>query len=689
MGDRLTLLLPRIGWGALVAAAFLIPVAGASWLADPFSLPKATIWWAAAILAAVGAVVGAASHRTWPIPRLRILLPVAALVAWTILATVASPQPMVSLLGQYGRYDGLAALLCGAVVALAIVAGAGRDPGRLVALVWAIVAGGAVSLVVVVAQGLGWGWTGLPATASAGQAIVGLAGNANFSGALLALVVPFVLGLRTYVVAPSQRVALVVAAVALSGGVLGTETRGGLLALFAGVAAFGLLAPDLLPKVVRIGAAVALVVGLTAVAVVSTSDPLPGTTPLGVERIVGRASLGERANLWAGATAMVQESPLVGTGPDAFGLRFAFERPSRSGGRALIIADEAHDVYLDRAATAGLPALAAYLWLVVTVATVAWRGRRAVAVEHRWLLAAFGGAFAGYLAQGAFSIDMVPLAWLSWVSVDAISALADPAVLARRTSGDPEPAAWSVPPLALVGIIGVTLVGLGLAIRPALADRHARAGMDASAAGHPLQAYAEFAEAAGWLDHEPRYHQRQASALVAAASSGGTDPELRRSLLDEALIAYDHALRRAPGDAGVRRAQAQTHLLAAQAAAYPSQAEAHVAAAIEIDRALIADARADDDLHLAYGRALEARANLASGAAAQRDRDLAAAQYVAARLYFRDRAGAIEGLARLAVAEGRLLDARTILREAERDGVGSDRIDAAIEDLDRRIEAGS
>jgi hypothetical protein len=139
----------------------------------------------------------------------------------------------------------------------------------------------------------------------------------------------------------------------------------------------------------------------------------------------------------------------------------------------------------------------------------------------------------------------------------------------------------------------------------------------------------------------------------------------------------------------VRRAQAQTHLLAAQAAADPSQAEAHVAAAIEIDRALIADARADDDLHLAYGRALEARANLASGAAAQRDRDLAAAQYVAARLYFRDRAGAIEGLARLAVAEGRLRDARTILREAERDGVGSDRIDAAIEDLDRRIEAGS
>ena len=37
MGDRLTLLLPRIGWGALVASAFLVPVAWSRSLADPFA----------------------------------------------------------------------------------------------------------------------------------------------------------------------------------------------------------------------------------------------------------------------------------------------------------------------------------------------------------------------------------------------------------------------------------------------------------------------------------------------------------------------------------------------------------------------------------------------------------------------------------------------------------------------------
>ena len=68
------------GWGALVAAAFLIPVAGASWLADPFSLPKATIWWAAAILAAVGVVAStaAASRACAPIVAISVAASVEA-----------------------------------------------------------------------------------------------------------------------------------------------------------------------------------------------------------------------------------------------------------------------------------------------------------------------------------------------------------------------------------------------------------------------------------------------------------------------------------------------------------------------------------------------------------------------------------------------------------------------------------
>lgn len=688
MGDRLARALPRVGWGAVVASAFLIPVAWTGAVADAFSLPKAAIWWIATALALAGVATDAIARRAWPFPKVRVAIPLGVLVGWTALATLLSDRPLTSWMGQYGRYDGFLELLCGAATMLAIVSFAGRDPRRLASLAWAFVAAAGISMLAVVVEGLGWDVGGWPVADGSDVGIVGLAGNANFSGALLALAVPVVLALRSQAGRPWQRAAGVGAAVALAGGVVWTETRGGILALVAGVAAMGALAPELLPRVVRFGAVVALVAGFVLVGASSLSDPRPGPRPSGVERLLVRSSLGERQNVWAGATAMVRSSPLVGVGPDAFGGRFAYERPSRPGNRALIVADEAHDVFLDRAATAGLPALAAYLWMVGAVAVVAWRGRGTAEPEHRWLLAAFGGACAGYLAQGAFSIDVVPLAWVAWASVGAIVALADPAVLARRGAAESEPTARSVPAPALAGVVVVLLTVVALAVRPLIADRHARLAASASSEGRPLDAYVEWRRAASWLGHEPGYVARQGDALVTAAADTD-DAALRRTLLDEALVAYDQALDRAPGDAAVRGAQAQAHLLAADAAADPSVASEHLAAALAIDRSLMRASRADDALHLDLGRALEARAGLADGGAtASRDRDLAAEQYRAALRYVPDRLAALEGLARLAIDEDRLRDARRYLVLATREERAGDRIDAAIEELDRRIEAG-
>jgi O-antigen ligase len=685
MGERSTDLLPRIGWGALVAAAALVPIAYTRALADPFSLPKATLWWIAAILAVVGVASEVVSVRSWPVPRLRIALPLAVLVAWTLLATLLSPQPIVSALGQYGRYDGLASLVSGVVVVLAMVAFIGREPQRLASIAWAVVAGAAVSLVVVVVQGLGWAWNGWQTAEQGANAIVGLAGNSNFSGAVLALAVPFALGLRAHDQRPWVGHALLAGAVALAGGVLWSATRGGLLALLAGVAAFGALSPRLLPKAVWIVAAVGLAAGLGAVGVASLSDA-SGSASVGTEAVMAQSSLRQRQNIWAGAAKMVQESPVVGVGPDAFALRFPEVRSSRVGGRGLIQADEAHDIYLDRAATSGLPAVAAYLWTVGTVVVVAWRRRRSVPPGQQWILGAFGGALAGYLVQGIFSIDMVPLAFLAWTAVGGVVVVTDPAVAAER-DGAARPRT-PVPGWAVAGLAVGALLAIGLALRPVLADRQARAGQLAEA-DEPLEAYGRFASASSWLGHEPRYHQRQATSLVAAAAAEGTDPQLRQTLLDEALIAYDHALDQAPGDVLLRQAQAETHVLAAEAASDTDVSIDHLDRAIRTYRDLVRSVQAPEDLRIGYGRALEARAGLRSGAAAAQDRELAARQYEAARSYLATRADGALGLARLAVDEGRLVEARTLLVDARREAAGDDRFDAAIEELDRRIQAGS
>lgn len=688
MGERSTNLLTRIGWWALVAAAGLVPVAFTRALADPFSLPKATIWWIAAIAALTGIVAEGLATRSWPIPRMRVLVPMAVLAGWTLLATVFSAQPLVSALGQYGRYDGFASLLAGIVVALAVVVFVGRQPERLAAIAWAVVAGAAVSLVVVVFQGLGWAWTGWQGPEQGANALVGLTGNSNFSGAFLALAVPFVLGLRSQEDRPWAAHALLAGAVALAGGVLWTATRGGFLALLAGVAVFGILAPQLLPKAVRVSALLALAAGFAIISISAVSDTLPAAKPLGVESFLAQSGLRQRQNIWAGAVTIVRESPVVGVGPDAFSLRFSEVRSSRAEGRGLIAADEAHDVYLDRAATAGLPAVAAYLWMAGTVAVVAWRRRRSIPDRHRWLLGAFGGAFAGYLVQGVFSIDMVPLAFTSWLAVGGVLALTDPAVEASRgdeaRGGDRRP----LPLWATAGLAVAAVVAIGFALRPAIADVLARSGQAAEARGDHLAAYGKFASASSWLQHEPRYQQRQAAALVAAAADEGTDPELRQTLLDEALIAYANALELAPGDVQLRQAQAETHVLAAEASADTEVAVGHLDEAIATYDALDASVRAPDDLRLGLARALEARAALTSGAQAGQDLDRAAEQYEAAQSYVPSRAEATVGLARLAVDAGRLEEARKLLVEARRAGFGDAQLDDAIDELDRRIESG-
>jgi len=228
----------------------------------------------------------------------------------------------------------------------------------------------------------------------------------------------------------------------------------------------------------------------------------------------------------------------------------------------------------------------------------------------------------------------------------------------------------------------------GFALRPVVADLQARSGQVAEANDEPLAAYGDFAEASSWLGHEPRYHQRQAAALVAAAAVEGTDPELRQTLLDEALIAYGNALDRAPGDVTLRQAQAETLVLAAEAASDTDVSIGHLDEAIAIYRDLQASVEAPDDLRLGYGRALEVRADLVSGSEAERDRELASEQYEAARSYLASRAEATVGLARLAVEAGDLRGARKLLVEARRESHGDERLDAAIDEIDRRIESG-
>lgn len=145
----------------------------------------------------------------------------------------------------------------------------------------------------------------------------------------------------------------------------------------------------------RVAATVALAV-LAAAAVLSVSVP-------GV-----RARLGEtfaddrevtRTNLWRSSLAGIAARPLLGWGPGNFdALMAAHEHPGYYEAKA-----HAHNDYLMQAVNAGLPGLAAFLWLQWEILRALRRGRRTTA-DQDWVVPAALACLAAMAAAGLFQV---------------------------------------------------------------------------------------------------------------------------------------------------------------------------------------------------------------------------------------------------------------------------------------------
>ncbi|MFN8017218.1 MAG: O-antigen ligase family protein [Acidimicrobiales bacterium] len=690
MRARLTVWFPKVGFAALVGTFAVVPVAFTRRTAEAFMVPKVTILWLGLIVATVGLAAWGIAARRWPVPRTSVVWPFALLLGWTALATTTSTSPITSLIGQYGRYDGLLGVVAGALLVALVVGYAWRAPARLDALVLAQLAAAALCLGYVTIQQLGWDWIQwINESLEPIARPYGLLGNSNFSGAHLAMCIPPALALALRLEARWQRAACWAFAALLAAGVWWTGTRGGLLAAVGGVAAAGALVPRVAPRLVRWGATGATVVGLTVVLAVSlgsSAGPIGGQV-VGSgsgQRVLSANTLLDRREIWSAGVHMALDRPLTGVGPDAFGLHMAdYRRPDVVASLPLN-ADEAHDVFIDRAATAGFPALAAYLWLLGTVAVVAWRARRHLPPEHRWLLASFGGSLGAYLVQGLFSIDVVPLAMVAWVSIGALLVLGDPRLVRRREAeGDAAPPTVRPLPLAVsVALIVGALLLAGLAVRPFAADLRFRDGLLANAERRPgLVGAADFHAATTWNDVEPRYHERLGQQLVAVAATGTDDRTLRTQFLREAVTAYDHALEVAPGEPQALRLKASA--LALLGTADPAHRARHLRDARAIYEDLVDRIPSDPAIWTELGRVAELQARRGGS---ERSDQLRAADRAYRRALALDTTivPALVGRARVADAQGDLGRAAALLRRALAQGGDDTAIRRYLTDVEAR-----
>lgn len=539
---------------AALAPASLLAVDPWGWY--PFGPVK---WLAVSVLVPAGAALVLARR-----PLRVAAAPTAAalgLVAWLAVAAAVGVDGVYAWVGTPERHLGVVAW---ALAALALVVGQSLDgdEDRRVVAGGLVLAGLGVG-VVAVAEALGWE----PDALDTGSRLSGTLGSPAYLGAAAGLLLPALVGVAADGSwARRARVAAAAGAAGLAVALVGSGARAAWVGLAAAVvvtvwAQRAWLAGRRRIVVAAAAAGVALV-GLVLVGPVGerAASTFDASEPGG----------GGRLDEWRVAGRVVVDHPLVGVGPEGYRIAFAEGADAAyelEHGRDPL-PDRAHSAPLDVALAGGLPALAAWLALVVLVGRVVLVVLRG---DRPWLVGIAAGLVA-HVVGSLFLFPVVELEPLVWLLGGLVlgAAPARPAAPGRPRRVE-RPLPRPVP--AAVGLLAVLALVAGAA--DVAADRHARRAADALDRGDTATAAEEAAAASRLRPDEVRLHLLEARARVADEQG-----------IVAGIGAVDDALAVSGGDPIAQRERAR--LLVARAEA--TRAPAHVALArAEVDRLLADD----------------------------------------------------------------------------------------------------
>jgi O-antigen ligase len=554
----------------LATAVFLTPVIFYRGAADVFDLPKLTILWVLGVIALALWVIWSAERRVWP-PRFRLAYATAAFLAAFALATVFSRSPLLSLIGIHERYGGLIPLLLYAVIMVLIAGFYWETPGDLKDVARAVAAGAAVLAAYILIQKAGLDW--IPwATRGGGRPsfFSGSMGNSNYAGAFLGLSIPFVAYAFVAAATTVARVALAAVAGVSLLALWYTQTRGGLLAAAVALIVMAFTNRNRLRLWLKMVVVLGIVAVLGALAVFVFWRPESGRLPAPLAKVVlfRSQTVNFRFYYWGAAGNAFLHHPILGTGPETFYASYPRYRPAKDAGNQAGFVDKPHSIYFEYAANTGALGLGAYLALVGLAGWYGYRRARRLEGPERLLLTAFLGSLAGYLAQGAVSIDVPPLAAMGWVALGGIAAIADPKIVqarqrlaaaeqqkrkpgakkSKRTSTATDPTQYSGssrwPVHVAAGVGAVVLITLG--VRPLLADVEAQTAQNKQAQNAPVsEVNSHFERAIKLYPFESSY-RNLAGAFATAQAQAASDSDKKKLLLIEALAHYRDADRLMP-----------------------------------------------------------------------------------------------------------------------------------------------
>ncbi len=483
----------------LRAGLFALPL-GFGWdTYDQYVLPKLLIARVFLLGLLVLFVVRSAVRGHVEVKRTPLDLPLLALAGSAVLSTVFAENQNVAIFGTYGRYDGLLTLLT-YIGLFWLVVQTLRTADEARALVRVLIAGGYVVAAVAILQSARDSF-------AQGELVpaFGTMGNSNVLGAFLAMVFALAVAELAGARLTSARILLINVLVVVGLALLLSFSRSGWLGAAIGTVIVVVLQRSSFP---RWSLGVSVLVGLATLAVIALGGGL------GLERqLVARALTlfdihtwgGSRLHIWLDSVRIIASRPVVGYGPDNFGLVFPrFQTGDWGTGLRGVHqqVDKAHAETLQLAATQGIVGLAAYMWMLVQFVRCFWTGRSMAGA------AGVFGAFAAYQVAIQLNFTAIAAALPFWILLAAAMG-----VFGKASTSRPVSLPWRRL-MAGAAVVIAVVIAVPTVIEAYIADVQLRRALDAESIGDRDAGWAFANQAVDLAPRESVYRVELANVAI-------------------------------------------------------------------------------------------------------------------------------------------------------------------------------
>lgn len=518
-------------YAMLIILVFLVPLAFDCYLDDTFDLPKVTLLrLGTALLLAIWLMKMLIQRKiSWRYSPL--YLPIAAFLLVTGVATLNSIDPYTSLMGNYRFYfGGFLTLLCGIIVYLIASQELNERVGEWI--VAFMLSAGAIVAVYGVCQYFGIEFFRRIPLVEKGR-VWSTMGNPIYLGGFLVMLIPLAMS-RFQESKGIKRVVVAGLILLLESCLLITLSRSAWVGIFFAIIFWVfMIGPK---EILKERKAWGLM--FFAAAILLTVFMMPKR--VGHSRVAARAAsivdtkeAGNRSRIenWKSALKMIEEQPILGSGPDTFGLlfpRYKTREYMLAIGRGMT-AENAHNEFLQIGATTGILGLGIYLWLLLTIF---YRGLVLVrGAKRRTYLAGILAGLLALLIQNQFNFGPMTVFVYFWIFLAMVTA-GEGKNVSPRELRIPKPLR-----VFIYAAILMMLILFRLSLLPYLADRHYKSGLAYAQSKRWDRAIAEYKTAINFNGHITEYHRRLGGAYKEQAFLA-QDIEEKRELLKKAIAEF-------------------------------------------------------------------------------------------------------------------------------------------------------